>query len=99
MAAVPEAFAEEGDRDFFLGDEPLSYPAIGHARMWIKEHALAVSVAPMRARLRVAHADVFRRYWVFAEEHAERADDDPHLANLLMIELFEGVGGSRTSST
>ena len=93
MAAVPEAFAEEGDRDFYLGDEPLSYPALGAARIWLEEHAIDVSFARRpAARLRDDHADAFRRFWAFVERQAEAAADDEHLATLLQIECFEGVG-------
>src|SRR3954454_2630133 len=43
MAAVPEAVADPGDHEYYRGDEPLTYPALGDARMWIEDHALEFS--------------------------------------------------------
>jgi hypothetical protein len=92
IATVPEAFADAGDREFYLDDEPLSYPALGHARIWLEDNALRIRILPRRARVRPDHVDVFRRFWTFIEEEAQSGKGDDDLETLLQIECFEGVG-------
>ena len=87
IAAVPEAFAASG-----ATDEPLPYDALGHARIWLEDNALRISIVPRRARLRPEHADVFRRFWDFVEAQAVSGRGDDALETLLQIECFEGVG-------
>jgi hypothetical protein len=60
MSAVPEAFTDPGDRERYL-DEPLSYVALGHVRIWLEDNALRISMLPMRARVRPEDVDVLRR--------------------------------------
>ena len=95
MVALAEAFAEPEDHEHYLGDEPLAYPALGDARIWIEDHALAISgVSRLRAQVKGQHADAFARFWDFvgSQAHASRARDDVQLRRLLVIECFEGVG-------
>jgi hypothetical protein len=91
MAALPEAFAEAGEDVYDLDGEPLSYPALADARMWLEEHALKISVLPRRARVRPEHADAVKRFWDFVEEQARAGKGDTELETLLAIECFEGV--------
>jgi hypothetical protein len=93
MATVPEAFADPGDREYYLGDEPLAYPALGNARMWIENHALELSgMARLHADVKTGHADVVTRFWDFVESQARDARQDTALRTLLQVECFEGVG-------
>jgi hypothetical protein len=93
MAAVPEAFADPDDREHYLGDEPLAYPALGDARIWLEDHALAISgVVRPHAEVKAEHADAFARFWGFVESQAQAARDDATLRTLLQVECFEGVG-------
>jgi hypothetical protein len=75
IAALPEAFADPGDREEHLA-EPLPYVALGQARIWIEEHT---------------SADTMKRYWDFVEAQAVRAEGDTELETLLALECFEGV--------
>jgi hypothetical protein len=86
IAALPEAF-DAKERAYYL-DEPLPYPALGDARIWLEDHALA-GLARRRAKVRPERADAFARFWDFVE--AQAACDDPDLRTLLQIECFEGV--------
>jgi hypothetical protein len=89
MAALPEAFA--GDVDYDLDGEPLTYPALADARIWLEEHALKLSILPRRARVRPEGADAVKRFWDFVEEQATAGKGDTELETLLAIECFEGV--------
>jgi hypothetical protein len=90
MAAIPEAFPDSA-RDGYL-EEPLPYIALADARVWLEEHALKISLRPMRATLRAERVETMRRFWEFIEAQALRADGDKQLKTLLQIECFEGVG-------
>jgi hypothetical protein len=95
MDALPEAFAAPEEREHYLGDEPLAYPALGDARIWIEDHALTVSrLLRLHAQVKAERADAFARFWDFVESQAlaSRARDDAQLQTLLAIECFEGVG-------
>ena len=94
MAAVPEAFADTDDHEhYYLGDEPLPYPALGDARIWLEDHALEISSMVRRhAEVKAEHAEAFARFWDFVESQARAARDDPALRTMLQIECFEGVG-------
>lgn len=92
VAAVPEAFTDAANREDHLGEEPLPYMALADARIWIEDHALHVSLRPMRAKVRSAHVDVVRRFWDFIEAQAQAGKGDRDLETLLQIECFEGVG-------
>jgi hypothetical protein len=91
MVAVPEAFTDRGVVEDLLG-EPLPYTALAHARIWLEDNALRISIVPRRARLRPEHVDVFRRFWDFVEAQALSGKGDGELETLLQIECFEGVG-------
>lgn len=90
LAAVPEAFTDREAQD--LREEPLAYIALGHARIWLEEHALRISMVPRRARVRARHLGTFERFWDFVETQACRGRGDGDLETLLQIECFEGVG-------
>ena len=92
MAAMPEAFDGPTAREDFLDDEPLTYPALGHARIWLEDHAIKVRWVPLRASVRPGREDVVRRFWAFVEDQALAGAGDVALENLLQIECFEGVG-------
>jgi hypothetical protein len=80
IATVPEAFTGSGDRDYYLNDEALSYPALGHARSWLEDNTLRIWILPMRAHVRPEHVDVFRRFWDFIEEQAQSGKGDTRSA-------------------
>jgi hypothetical protein len=93
-AALPEAFADRDVRDEYYvdyDDSWLTYPALGDARMWLEEHAIRISLAARQVAVLPGGEDRLRRFFAYMEEVAAGADDDERLANLLMIELFEGV--------
>lgn len=90
MAAVPEAFTDRDAQD--LSEEPLPCTALGHARIWLEEHALQISLLPRRAKVRPRCGDVFQRFWDFVETQACEGKGDRALETLLQIECFEGVG-------
>jgi hypothetical protein len=92
IAAMPEAFDGPTAREDFLDDEPLAYPALGHARSWLEDDAIKVWWVPLRARVRPGCEDAVRRFWAFVEEQAQAGAGDVELANLLQIECFEGAG-------
>jgi hypothetical protein len=90
MRALPEAFD-----DSYLDDEPLPYAALGSARSWIEDHAIAISGIWRRrlhARVKPTGADAFARFWDFVEAQALASRHDADLRTLLQIECFEGVG-------
>jgi hypothetical protein len=90
LAAMPEL---SGDRDRYLDEQgALAYPALGDARIWLEDHAIAVRRLPLRASVRPGREDVVRRFWDFVEAQAVAAAGDDDLENLLQIECFEGVG-------
>jgi hypothetical protein len=91
MAAVPEAFTDPEDHDYYL-EEPLPYVALGHARIWLEDNALKISYRREQAKVRPKHADVVRRFWDFVETQAEGGKGDGDMETLLAIECFEGVG-------
>lgn len=90
MAALPEAFA--GRRDEAPSPSPSPYSALAHARIWLEDNALRISLVPRRARLRPEQADAFRRFWDFVEDQLVEGRGDDELETLLQIECFEGVG-------
>ena len=90
MAAVPQAFTERDAEDF--REDPLTYTALGHARIWLEAHALQVSSFPRTTRVRTEHVRVFQRFWDFVERQACSGKGDGELETLLQIECFEGVG-------
>jgi hypothetical protein len=93
MAAVPEAFADERERQRYR-EEPLVYGALADARIWLEEHALDLPLIGQRrpARVRPEHAGALRRFWNFVEEQAQAHQGDREVETLLQIECFEGVG-------
>src|SRR4051812_16849261 len=98
MAAVPEAFADLGDREYYLGDEPLSYPALGDARIWIEDHALEISgMARLHADVKRDHADAVTRFWDFVESQALAARDDTALRSWSRSNALKAWVGLRTS--
>ena len=92
MTALPEAFDEATAREHYLDDEPLAYPALGDARIWLEDHAIKIWLVPLRASVRPGCEDVVRRFWAFVEGQAQAGAGDVALENLLQIECFEGVG-------
>jgi hypothetical protein len=90
LAAMPEL---AGDHECSFGEQgALAYPALGDARIWLEEHAIAVRRKPPRASVRRGHEDAVRRFWDFVEAQAVAGAGDDDLENLLQIECFEGVG-------
>lgn len=89
-AAVPEAFPDRSAA-FDLDGEPLSYAALGDARIWLEQHALRTSILGRKATVRAEHEDVFRRFWAFVERQAEAGRGDTDLETLIQLECFEGV--------
>jgi hypothetical protein len=91
MAAVPEAFVGWSATSHDLqDDDPLPYRDLGHARIWLEDHAIKVAPFAWRARVRPGHEDVVRRFWGFVEEQAEAGPGDSELETLLYLECFEG---------
>jgi hypothetical protein len=93
-AALPEAFAGRDVRaDYYYeyDDSWLTYPALGDARIWIEEHAIRIDGARRRVEVLPGGEDSLRRFFGYIEDVAADASPDERLANLLMIELFEGV--------
>jgi hypothetical protein len=88
MQAMPEPFDEDGEPDYYLGEEPLPYIALPLARDYA-ERALVGLPGP--SRVAPDREEMFRRFWRFIEEQAEAHRGDRDLENLLQIELFEGI--------
>jgi hypothetical protein len=91
MAAVPEAFEGPLAREHYLEGEPLTYPALGDARIWLEDHAIKVSLLGRGARVRCGREDVVRRFWDFVEQQARAGAGDVELETLLHLECFDGV--------
>jgi hypothetical protein len=91
MAAVPEAFDGPLAREHYLEGEPLTYPALGDARIWLEDHAIKVSLLGRGARVRSGREDVVRRFWDFVEQQAQAGAGDAQLQTLLCLECFEEV--------
>ena len=89
MGALPEAFEQPHDREFFLGREPLAYPAFAQARIWLEDDVLEEEDGAVRVP--EDRADLVRRFWRFVEEQAEAHRGDEAMETLLAIECFEGV--------
>jgi hypothetical protein len=85
-AAVPEAFADSAPDAFEDEDGALVYTALGHALLWLVDHAIKrrwwrpVGVRPEAE-------DALRRFWAFIERALE--DAGPETRNLVWIECFE----------
>ena len=91
MAAVPEAFEGPLAREHYLEGEPLTYPALGDARIWLEDHAIKGSLLGRGARVRSGREDVVRRFWDFVEQQARAGAGDVELETLLHLECFDGV--------
>jgi hypothetical protein len=52
MAAVPEAFEGPLARAHYLEGEPLTYPALGDACIWLEDHAIKIWLLGRGARVR-----------------------------------------------
>jgi hypothetical protein len=59
--------------------------------MWLEEHAIRVDAPRRRVEVLPGGEDRLRRFFGYMEQLAADAHEDARLANLLMIELFEGV--------
>jgi hypothetical protein len=93
-AALPEAFAGRDVRgDYYVeyDDSWLIYAALADARVWMEEHAIRVNIARRIVTVLPGGEERLRRFFDYVEEAAADAVEDEQLANLLMIELFEGV--------
>src|SRR4051794_12131774 len=85
--ALPEAFADCRPDEFDDEDGALTYPALGHALIWLEDNALRRRGLPRRASVRPEAEDAMRRFWDFIERAL--GEDDQDVETLVWIECFE----------